>query len=314
MSSTERDKAPQPYTLRGRALDAALPANPTKKDNPLGAATMGRLRSNSIRRLPESTLRELSSSTDAHALVVEAARREIGVRQDMIRASHLQFSEGQRPQMNALSPISMHEASAVRFAASMAEEAQDEIVRADMAKNLRPKQVGQIGVASVNGHMGVGFSGKKDDMPHIQRVQDRMLDLQQHYDQAGRSDHWSGRLQAVTVSDVFAADDVNICAAKRAAHVAHSMAMGDQAPTQPVRRGAIPPPDALVEMMNPSISGRGNLLSDFSVQPNSQHADPAPQGTRTIGNRTRSDSVSNMANSCATCMAEHMEHVGKRGK
>ncbi|WP_138922429.1 hypothetical protein [Hylemonella gracilis] len=314
MSSDERGTKPQSYTLRGRALVTNLPANPSKRDNPLGVASMGRQRSNSIRRLPESTLRELSRSPDTPALVVEAARREIGVRQDMIRASHLQFPEGQRSQMNAMSPISIHEASAVRFAASMAEEAQDEIVREDMAKKIPPKQVGQIAVASVNGHMGVGFSGTEKDLLHIQRVQDRMLDLQQHYDQEGRSGHWSGRLQGVTVSDVFAADDANVCAAKRAAHVAHSMAMGNQAPIESVHRGAIPPPDSLVEMMNPSMSGRGNRLSNFSVPPSSQIPDPDPQGTRTIGNRTRSDSVSNMANSCATCMAEHMEHVSKRGK
>ncbi|THF63694.1 hypothetical protein E6C76_13985 [Pseudothauera nasutitermitis] len=313
MSNSGRDDAPQPYTLRGRALDAELPAPSRKQGNPLGEAIMERRRSNSIRRLPVATLMTLPT-IHPNSKIAEAAIRELGVRQDIVQASKHQFLKMERPDMNAKGPVGMREASAIRFAASMAEEAQDEVVREDIKRGQKPKQVGQIGLASVDGHMGIGFSGKSSEMAHTQRVQDRMLALQEHYDQKGRADHWSGRLQGIAVSDVVAESNANVCAAKRAAHVAHSMSLGDQAPTEPVKRHRVPPPDTLVEMMSPSMSGRGNLLSDFSVQSSSQHPDPAPQGTRTIGNRTRRDSVSSMANSCETCMKEHMEHMNKRGR
>ncbi len=303
---SSRDKTPE-FTLRGRALDTALPEKPRKRDNPLGTAIMGRKRSNSIRRLPITTLQTLTRHKDDH--VTQAAVRELGVRQDIVDASKHQFRNREHPEMNAMGPATMRDASAVRFAASMAEEAQDEIVREDIAQKKNPQQVGQIGVASVRGHIGVGFSGKSSEMEHTRRVERRMLELQEHYDKSDESHHWSGRLKEVAVTDVFAKDGGNVCAAKRAAHVTHSLVLGPEAPTKPVGRDVIPPPDSLVEMMSPAMSGRGNLLSNYSV-PNTSLPDPV--GPLTVAGRQRRDSVSSMANSCETCMAEHEQHISKR--
>ncbi|HYD80191.1 MAG TPA: hypothetical protein VEC06_10315 [Paucimonas sp.] len=302
-----------PHTSRGRTPDAALPL-PGAKGNPLGEPIMKRQRANSVRRLPVETLQGLASTDGGH--VGTAARRELDVRQGLLDESRAQFpGPGPSRHMNALAPVGIREVNAMRFAASMAEEAQDEIIREKVARGERPEQVGQIGVASVGGHIGVGFSGQSSKMGHTRAVEQRMLDLQKHYDSVGQSGHWTGRLEETRVTDVFAQSDANICAAKRAAHVAHSLARGPDYLPSPVGREQIPPPDALIEMMNPAISGRGNMLSNYSAarKRGTSTAGTGPAPT-TISGRSRSASVDNMANSCDTCMKEHEAHMSKRGK
>jgi hypothetical protein len=245
-------------------------------------------------------------------LVRSAAEREIGVRRDLVAESQLQF--GPKTKMNALGPIGMPEAQAVRFASSLAEEAHDELVRELPRGSKKVPQLGQIGVARVGEHMGVGFSGKKSEMEYTHAVEGRMLQLQQHYETMGLTGGWSSRLAPVQVTDIFAEGDGNICAAKRAAHVAHSLASGPTYLGPTPARSAIPPPESLVEMMNPAMSGRGTLLSDYSALRTRQSRDvPEPVAhPTTIGGRPRSASVDSMANSCPTCMGEHEQHMQKR--
>ncbi|GAB7536913.1 hypothetical protein [Burkholderia sp. 3C] len=305
------------YTSRGRKLDAKVPDKPAKRDNPLGAPVERRQRANSLRRLPTEHLMELAHTHDS-VHVRQGAEREIGVRHDLVAESSAQFSGGGRPKMNALGPVGMREVTAMRFASSMAEEAQDEVNRE--YKNPRDmSQVGQIGVANVGGHLGVGFSGTQDGMAHTRAVEQRMLDLQKDYGDNGLAAHWSGRLEGVAVSDVFAdKSDLNICAAKRASHVASSVANAANgsplSPIQPVHRRDIAPPDSLIEMMSPATSGRGNLLSDFSAAQKRRGSAVAPDVALSpaISGRPRSKSVDSMANSCDICMGEHDHHMEKR--
>ena len=305
------------YTVRGRSLDA--PTNTRRNMNPLGDPLMGRQRSLSLRRLPVEHLRGLAAPSGPEPTALNtAAARELGVRHAMVEHSQRQLAAAP-VKMNARSPAGLGEASTMRFASSMAEEAQDEVNRGTAYK---PQQIGQIGVASVQGHLGFGISGQQDKMGHVNAVQARMLDLQAHYDAAGQSAHWSTRLTGTPVSDVFAQDEGNICAAKRAAHVAHSAAAAANAkplPDRPVPRHEIPPPDTLLEMMNTATSGRGNFLSDFSVNtngpPSAHQTDPAGSlAPGRVSGRPRSASVDSMANSCTTCMDEHHQHMKTRAR
>lgn len=278
MSSPKRDEPKatasssgsetQLFTLRGRPVDA--PVTPSAP-NPLGEPLMGRRRSNSIRRLP---IEHLQGLAEGHASehVRTAATREIAVRKQLVAESAYQFSDRDHPKMSALGPVGMAEVQAARFASSLAEEAHDELLRNKeyleslATKGAKIPQLGQLAVARVGPHMGVGFSGKSSEMDHTRAVEKRMLELQAAYEQSGATDHWSSRLAPVQVTDIFAEDGGNICAAKRAAHVAHALAKGSEylEGTRPVR-SHIPLAESTIEMMTPAMSGRGRLLTDYSA-------------------------------------------------
>lgn len=181
-SSPEKTSKSPVYTVRGRPVGQAVPIDPGKRDNPLGAPLMGRQRANSLRRLPEEHLRALDTHPDE--AVRNAAKREVGIRHDLVAESQFQMADPEKPKMHAMGPVGMREVSAMRFASSMAEEAQDEVNR---EKGYKPTQVGQIGVANVGGHLGVGFSGKASEMAHARKVEKQMLELQSAYDKTGES-------------------------------------------------------------------------------------------------------------------------------
>lgn len=312
------------FTARGRPLDSDVNKKGEVDRTILPVPT--RQRAFSLRRLPTEDLEQLTKGHPSKS-VQSGANREIEVRQLLIAESRLQQ---QKPGtfsphlMASKSPVGMQEVEALRFASSMAEEAQSEV----NAQNKTQNKLGQLGVANVGGHLGMGFSGKsKEEVAHIKNVEKQMLVLQQHYQSQGKADHWSTQLQGTQVSEVTA-DGANVCAAKRAAHVANSAAHGadyylppieqrQQMPPSetlpPIKREQIPSPDTLIEMMSPATSVFGGMQKPFSVMQNkSPLFSKQEQDGTTVATRTRSQSVQNMANSCDECQKEFAAKMGQR--
>lgn len=312
------------YTARGRPLDSGV--NKKGEVDRTIQPVPTRQRAYSLRRLPTENLEQLAKGHPSGA-VQSGANREIEVRQHLIAESTLQQkipgAFQPHPVMASKGPVGMQEVEALRFASSMAEEAQSEV----NTQNKTQNKLGQLGVANVGGHLGMGFSGKsKEEVAHTKNVEKQMLVLQQHYQSQGLADHWSTQLQGTQVSEVTA-DGANVCAAKRAAHVANSAAYGadyylpsierQQMPPPemlpPIKREQIPSPDTLIEMMSPATSVFGGMQKPFSVMQNkSPLFSKQEQGGTTVATRTRSQSVQNMANSCDECQKEFAEKMGQR--
>ncbi|AYR24587.1 hypothetical protein [Herbaspirillum rubrisubalbicans] len=316
-SSTTDDEHVRSHTIRGRAPDVTqdVPAatGKNKPSLPFGTPQLNRTRANSLRRLNTEALQQLAESTDA--LTKFGAQREQDVRKGLLLQSQAQFSSSSQPHMAARHPAGMPEVNALRFTASMAEEAQTELQQTDKWKK---RKIGQVGIANVNGHLGFGISGKIEANDLIEAVQARMLELQQAYDQIGGSAKWSSRLVPVQVPEVASpsAETLfkDICAAKRASLTAH-VAAGLMSPDVQPQRSDIPSPDMLLEAMQTATSDHGKNIDSFSSPLPAGHIEPNPQPFETtISGRARSQSLSSMANSCQYCMAEHEVDMARRDK
>jgi hypothetical protein len=305
------------HTIRGRLPNAPLD-KPAKSEAirhsvPFGPPLMGRARANSLRRLDEAALRHLAASPRLVEPAVQfGAVRELDVRQAMAAESQAQFAGHLKP-MAATGPATMETVTALRFAASLAEEAQSELKT--MPQNKR-RLIGQIGVASVNGHLGLGISGRSDARDFGQAVEGRMLELQEHYDGTGGSANWSTRLVPVHAPEVTSQGmGQDICAAKRASAVAHSV-NGTLPPLGQYHRDLIPSPDALLEVMQGATSEFGKNIEAHSVLTGrSPPPEPADNPfAATVAGRPRSQSIGSMASSCDTCMQEHEQFMQTRSR
>lgn len=290
-------KSEQPFTARGRALDQKFFKGSKKNPKP-SAPVFGRNRSNSLRRLTAPRLAELAES-HKNENVRAGATRELEVRAELIDTSKKQQKTGAMASNRA---IGLREASAMRFAASLAEEAQDEIHNEASGSGKKSK-LGQIGIANVKGSLGLGFSGRKSQVPFINKVKQRMLALQAHYRQARSTGDWSARLTPVVGPTVTG--EGNVCAASRAKAAAlagHGPSLFSKRKT--VDRSVLPTPDSLVEMTSRATHPTGGRLKKFEAQPLDTDQYARGYQGKTMATRNRNGSVSNMANSCKTCIEE----------
>ncbi len=284
-----------PYTYRGRYLDQ------TMQDAPV----MGRKRSNSLRRLSRPVLQDLSERND---IVGKSAIRELDVRKGMEGISQEQ-AFGER--IKGYEGANSGDVHALRFASSMAEEAQHE-VREDNHQdptNHKAGNIGMVGIARVGDVRGFGISGKDDDSEnaeHRKQVQRRMLVLQKHYELSGETESWSAQLQGVKAPKVSVDDKRdNICAASRATAAALG-ALGDT--PKRVHRSDLPVPDALMELGNRSIGKKGNRMGKYAEVDTGQKGS---ETTTVMSGRTRSASLGNIMRSCEKCIEERGKHVHK---
>jgi hypothetical protein len=270
---------------------------------PFGPPVQGRARANSLRRLDEATLSHLAGTGGGQARF--GAQRELDIRATMVAESQAQFRQERKP-MAATGPAGMQEVTALRFGASMAEEAQSEL-QADPLNKKR--MIGQVGVASVNGHLGFGISGRSNARDFGQNVEARMLELQQHYDGTGGSANWSTQLVPVHAPEITPVGVEDICAGKRAALTAHA-ANGSLPPLAAFHRADVPSPNALLEVMQGATSEFGKNVAAHSILQGKPTAEPSANPfAGTVTGRTRSSSVGSMASSCETCMHEHAQHM-----
>ncbi|AJQ97509.1 hypothetical protein [Gynuella sunshinyii] len=299
-----KPQSEQPYTARGRPLEQKFFDSRIKKrelqiKDPT-VPVQGRNRANSLRRLQVPMLESLVKGKNE---VSEAAQRELDVRTEMVALSTQQFPENAKPKMASKGPISMTEATALRFSASLAEEAQDELNAQSSGKK---QTVGLIGIANVGGTLGMGFSGRKDEEPFMQDVQGRMLELQQHYQQADSTTGWSSQL--VPVQTPGFSDLGNVCAASRANLAARS-ANGEFANMENIGRADLPTPDTLVEMTTRATHPTGGRLKQYEAQPLDTADYPSQYQVQPMQTRNRNGSIANMADSCPTCMEERARHT-----
>lgn len=294
-----KKKQDQAFTARGRPVEQSFFKGRAHKVRAPSDPVKGRNRANSFRRLEIPRLSQLTEIGDA---VAKGAAREINIRKDLVQLSQKQHDDIP-PLMASKGPIDLREASALRFSASLAEEAQDEL----NAKANKKQTVGLIGIANVDGTLGVGFSGRNEQEPFINRVQERMLEIQQHYQEAKTTEDWSAELMPVATPQVI--DDGNVCAASRA-NAAARAAKNEFENMTPVPRSELPTPDTLVEMTTRATHPTGARLKKYETEPlGGDYA--ANYQTKPMYARNRNGSVSNMANSCQHCIAERAKHLKK---
>ena len=293
-------KKSQPFTARGRELNQKFFTNSANNTRP---TVKGRNRSNSLRRLNAPTLESLKNSQDQ--LISTAAQRELDVRHELVNISQQQQSSSP-VRMNAKQSITLQEASSLRFSSSLAEEAQDEIHNEQTSQEK--EQLGQIGIANVKGTLGLGFSGRKEQEPFINKVQQRMLAIQEHYQKINATSDWSSKLIPTSIPNITS--DANICAATRANAAARS-ARNEFSGMDQVDRSDIPTPDRLVEMTSRATHPTGGRLKQFEAQKLQADRYKPDYQTQSMARRNRNGSVSNMTHSCKTCSEERLKFVGE---
>lgn len=292
------------YTYRGKPLSGDLGTQ----------SIQGRGRSNSIRRLDQRTLEGLKGHKSKE--VSMAATRELGVRGDMEELSKGQLKDSSHPRMKAIEPSTKREVDALRFASSMAQEAQEEL-NSDPSYARPSKKtfgsIGMLGVATVKGRMGFGISGsdeknlenEKDifQASHRVAVQKRMLVLQKHYEERGQTDDWSTQLVGTSAPTVFAGKGENVCAASRATAAALGGGGGK------VMREELPTPDSLIEVSSTAVNHRSTHMTDFMALPKEAYKGLEPKTPMLA--RGRSASSGNVMDSCKKCLSERVAKVEK---
>jgi hypothetical protein len=306
MAAKDTDKkVDTPFTYRGRELDKTFASPPV----------MGRQRANSLRRLNRDVLTGLAQRDGEVGI---GATRELDVRTEMQRISASQVdpnipSSGPQtevPRMKARQGVNRGDVDALRFASSMAEEAQHEVRQFHDFDPTNAKGSGRsipmVGIARVGGSRGFGISGEENGQQaaHSEEVQRRMLVLQGHYDEEQTSGNWSARLRGVPVQPVTAAGGGNVCAASRA--TAAAMAGNGHSPRGSSDREALPVPDALIELGNRSVGLSGGRMGGYAEEASTGRG--IEKDVKVTG-RSRAASTGNVMKSCQTCMDERTKHM-----